>query len=142
MSKFAQRWRYRSAACTNPAKAARTSSGVNTAAANSSRRGLVGAAQVDPVGIDAGQPPAGAGTAEQITCTQRDRLGMILVDPGQQRRLGRGERARVGRGPQSCGLDPLDPAEPGDQMSALDRDPIEPEIGEAGIRRGSMDDAR
>ena len=41
--------------------------------------------------------------------------------------------AGVGRKQQIAAFDPVDPAEAGDEMAAFDRDPIEMEIGKAGI---------
>ena len=59
-----------------------------------------------------------------VAVHMRDDLGLRI-----------GERPGIGRKAQFRGLDPGDAAKAGDEMAALDFDPIEVEIGKTGIGR-------
>ncbi len=60
---------------------------------------------------------------------------MIVVHVRDDVGFRRGQRAASRGEHADRRLDPVDAAEPGDEMAALDRDPVEVEIGKAGIER-------
>jgi len=94
------------------------------------------ALQIGAFRVDAGDPPIGAGRAEQTARVIGDRVRMMLVHVPDELWLRRSERGGVRGKQQIAAFDPVNPAETGDQVPAFDRDPIEVEIGKAGIKRG------
>jgi len=100
-------------------------------------RDLAAAAQVEPLGVDAGHLPSRGLAPEKMPGIELDRLGVIAVHVADDLRLGDGEGARIAAEVQFGGLDPRDPAEAGDQMAAFDHNAIKVEIGKSRIGRAS-----
>ena len=91
------------------------------------------ALQIGAFGIDPGHPPIGPRMTEQTPYAIGDRVGMMLVHMLEDLRLRLSESGGIRSKQQIAAVDPVNPAETGDQVPAFDRDPIETEIGETGI---------
>jgi hypothetical protein len=95
--------------------------------------GVAVAAQIQPLRVDAGHPPARAGAPEQNAGKELHGSLMIGVHVRDDFRLGCGQSRGVAGKAQVFAFDPGDAAEPGNQMTALDFDAIKMKIGEIGI---------
>ena len=150
MSKFPQRMRATGAPPRRVGRARRApppGSGSGTGPGGEIEpRGLAVASQIDPFRIDAGHPPARAAAAEQtarIMRRSRSRWSSFMC-----RRISDSAAASApasGGNRKSRAVDPLDPAEAGDEVAALDHDAVEMEIAKTGIggaRRVVRDKAR
>ena len=95
---------------------------------------VAAATQIEPFGVDAGQPPPGFVVAEQFRAQKSIAAAWSWFICRDDRRLRRSEAA-MRRQQQIGAVDPFDAAKPGDEMAALDDEPVNTEIGEARVER-------
>ena len=105
-------------------------------ASNASRATSPRLPQIDPLGVDAGHPPVAAGEAQQLAGIELHGVGMVLVHVADDALLALGQAGSGGTASSSAASSHRILPKPRHQMGALDGDPIEVEILEAGIHPG------
>src|SRR5262249_56853855 len=89
--------------------------------------------QLEPFRIAADAAPSAVSGAEQLGRVEPAGIGMVRVQVCEDVRLGRGQlRSVLDRREHIIRLEVDDAAKAGNEMGALERDPVEGEVREAG----------